>query len=127
MPNNTEPAALRARLEAIVKEAEDAEAQATAARRRVQEAHILLEEEESKATTLDKMTIAARQRVPSLSSSSSSPAAASQLIPTTSSTYEDTIVAGLHLQAATVLNIRQMVNFILDSSTTNYASWRDLM
>jgi hypothetical protein len=106
MPNNTEPAALRARLEAIVKEAEDAEAQ---------------------ATTLDKMTIAARQRVPSLSSSSSSPAAASQLIPTTSSTYEDTIVAGLHLQAATVLNIRQMVNFILDSSTTNYASWRDLM
>jgi hypothetical protein len=127
MPNNTEPAALRARLEAIVKEAEDAEAQATAAHRRVQEAHILLEEEESKATTLDKMTIAARQCVPSLSSSSSSPAAASQLIPTTSSTYEDTIVAGLHLQAVTVLNIRQMVNFILDSSTTNYASWRDLM
>jgi hypothetical protein len=127
MPNNTEPAALRARLEAIVKEAEDTEAQATAARRRVQEAHILLEEEESKATTLDKMTIAARQRVPSLSSSSSSPAVASQLIPTTSSTYEDTIVAGLHLQAVTVLNIRQMVNFILDSSTTNYASWRDLM
>jgi hypothetical protein len=126
MPNNTEPAALRARLEVIVKEAEDVEAQATAARCRVQEVHILLEEE-SKATTLDKMTIAARQRVPSLSSSSSSPAAASQLIPTTSSTYEDTIVAGLHLQAATVLNIRQMVNFILDSSTTNYASWRDLM
>jgi hypothetical protein len=35
MLEDTEAAALRARLEAIVKEAKDAEAQATAARRRV--------------------------------------------------------------------------------------------
>jgi phosphatidylglycerophosphatase A len=63
--------------------------------------------------------------MPSLSSLSSSPAAASQLVPTTSSTYEDTVVAGLYLQAAVVLNVR-LVNIILDSST-NYASWRDLM
>jgi hypothetical protein len=41
-------------------------------------------------------------------------------------TYEDTIVAGLHLQAAAVLNVRQLLNIVLDSST-NYASWRDLM
>jgi hypothetical protein len=26
-----------------------------------------------------------------------------------------------------VLNVRQLVNIILDSSSTNYASWRDLM
>jgi hypothetical protein len=65
--------------------------------------------------------------VPSSSSSSSSPAAASQLVPTASSTYEDTIVTGLHLQAAAVLNVRQLMNIILDSSSTNYASWRDLM
>jgi hypothetical protein len=36
-------------------------------------------------------------------------------------TYEDTVVARLHLQAAAVLNVRQLVNIVLDS-TTNYAS-----
>jgi hypothetical protein len=46
---------------------------------------------------------------------------ASQLVPTASSTYEDTVVARLHLQAAAVLNIRQLLNIVLDSST-NYAS-----
>jgi hypothetical protein len=42
-------------------------------------------------------------------------------------TYEDTVVAGLHLQVATVLNVCQLVNIVLDSSSTNYASWCDLM
>jgi hypothetical protein len=51
---------------------------------------------------------------------------ASPLVPTASSTYEDTVVVGLHLQAATVLNVRQLVNIVLDSSTS-YANWRDLM
>jgi hypothetical protein len=96
MPDDTEAAALRARLEAIVKEVEDAEAQATR----------LLLEEGSKATALEQMATAAHQCVPSSSSSSSSPAAASQLVPTASSTYEDTVVVGLHLQAAAVLNVR---------------------
>ena len=41
-------------------------------------------------------------------------------------TYEDTVVAGLHLQPAAVLNVRQLVNIVLDSST-NYDNWRDLM
>ena len=127
MPDDTEAAALHARLEAIVKEAKDAEAQAAAARRRVQAARLLLEEEESKAAALEQTATAARQRVPSSSSSSSSPAAASQLVPTASSTYEDTVVAGLHLQAAAVLNVRQLVNIVLDSSSTTYANWRDLM
>jgi hypothetical protein len=105
MPDDTEVAALRARLEAIIKEAEDAEAQAAAARRRVQAARLLLEEE-SKATALEQMATAACQHVPSLPSSASSPAAASPLIPTTSSTYEDMVVGRLHLQVATVLNVR---------------------
>jgi hypothetical protein len=126
MPDDIEAAALRARLDAIVKEAEDAEAQAAAARRNVQAARLLLEEE-SKAAALEQTATAARQRVPSSSSSSSSPAAASQLVPIASSTYEDTVVAGLHLQAAAVLNVCQLVNIVLDSSSTNYASWRDLM
>jgi hypothetical protein len=117
MSDDTEAAALRARLEAIVKEAEDAEAQA---------ARFLLEEE-SKATALEQTATAFRQHVLSSSSSSSSPAAASQLVPTASSIYEDTVVARLHLQAAAVLNVHQLVNIILDSSSTNYVSWRDLM
>jgi hypothetical protein len=123
--DNTEAAALRAQLEAIIKEDEDAEAQATATRRHVQATRLLLDED-SKATALEQSAIAARQRVPSLSSLSSSPAAASQLVSTPSLTYEDTVIVGLHLQAAAVLNIHQLVNIVLDSST-NYASWHDLM
>jgi hypothetical protein len=42
------------------------------------------------------------------------------LVPTASSTYEDTVVAGLHLQAVTVLNVRQLLNIVLNSSSTNY-------
>jgi hypothetical protein len=119
MSDDIEAATLRARFEVIVKEAEDAEAQAAAARRRVQAVRLL--EEESKATALEQTATAARQHVPSSSSSSSSSAAASQLVPTASSTYEDTVVARLHLQAAVVLNVRQLVNIVLDSSI-NYAS-----
>jgi hypothetical protein len=124
MPDDTEAAALCAWLEAIIKEAEDVEAQATAARHRVQAARLL---EESKATALEQTATAARQRVQSSFPSSSSPTAASQLVPTASSTYEDTVIVRLHLQAAAVLNVRQLVNIVLDSSSTNYASWRDLM
>jgi hypothetical protein len=75
MPDDIKAAALRARLEAIVKEPEDAEAQAAAARCRVQAVRLL--EEESKAAALEQTATAARQHVPSSSSSSSSPAAAS--------------------------------------------------
>jgi hypothetical protein len=87
---------LRAQLEAIIKKVEDTEAQATASCHRVQAAHILLEEE-SKAAALEQTTTTAHQRVPSSSSLSSSPVVSSQLVPTTSSTYEDTVIAGLPL------------------------------
>jgi hypothetical protein len=62
--------------------------------------------------------------VSSSASSTSSPAAASPLVSTTSSTYEDTVIARLHLQAVVVLNVHQLVNIVLESSST---SWRDLM
>jgi hypothetical protein len=114
-------AALHARLEAIIKEAEDTEAQAAAARRHVQVARLLLGEEESKATALEQAATAAHQRVSSSPSSASSSTMAPPLVPTASSTYEDTIVSRLHLQAAVVLNVRQLVNIVLDSSSTNYA------
>jgi hypothetical protein len=127
MLDDTETVALCARLEAIIKEAEDAEAQAATTRHHVHAARLLLKEEESNATALEQTAIAACQCVPSSSSSSSSPIAASQLIPTASLTYEDTVVTGLHLQAATVLNVHQLVNIVLDSSSTKYANWHDLM
>jgi hypothetical protein len=120
MPDDTEAATLRARLEAIIKEAEDAEAQAAAACRRVQAARLLLVKE-SNATALEQTATAARQHVPSSPSSASSPTAAPPLIPTVSSTYEDMVVVGLHLQAVAVLNVRQLVNIVLISSFTNYA------
>jgi hypothetical protein len=76
---------------------------------------------------LEQTATAAHQQVPSSPSSTSSPAAASSLVPTASSTYEDTVITGLHLQAAAVLNVHQLVNIVLDSSSTSYACWRDLM
>jgi hypothetical protein len=69
---------------------------------------------------LEQTVTAARQRVPSSPSSASSLAVVPPLVPTASSTYEDTVVAGLHLQAAAVLTVRQLVNIILNSSSTNY-------
>jgi hypothetical protein len=97
MPDDTEAAALRARLETNIKKAEGVEAQTVAARRRVQATRLLLKEEESKAAALEQTAITVHQRMPSLSSSSSSSAMATQLIPTASSTYEETVIAGLHL------------------------------
>jgi hypothetical protein len=81
----------------------------------------------SRPPALEQTATTACQRVPSSSSSSSSPATASQLVPTASSTYEDTVIVGLYLPVTAVLNVRQLVNIILDSSYTNYSSWRDLM
>jgi hypothetical protein len=84
MLDDTEATVLCARLEAIVKEVEDVEAQVVAAR--------LFLKEESKATALEQTATVARQ-----------------------------CVTRLHLQAAVVLNVRQVVNIVLDSST-NYTS-----
>jgi hypothetical protein len=76
MPDDTEAAALHARLETIIKEVEDAEAQAVAAHRRVQATRLILVEEEFKTPALEQTANAARQRVPSSPSSASSPTAA---------------------------------------------------
>jgi hypothetical protein len=112
-------AALKAKLNALVKDAEEAEEKAVAARRRARATRTLLEEEQTTAA-LEKAAVAARQLVPASSSGTvhRSPF---------SSSYEETVVAGLHLQAAAVLNVRSLVSIILDSTSTTYASWRDLM
>jgi hypothetical protein len=44
-----------------------------------------------------------------------------------SSSYEETVIAGLHLQAEAVLNVRSLMNIVIDSTSTTYTSWRDLM
>jgi hypothetical protein len=113
-------AALKAKLDALVKDAEEAEEKAVAARRHARAARTLLEEEEHTSVALEKAAVVARQLVPGSSSS------APHTSPATSS-YEETVVVGLHLQAAAVLNVRSIVNIVLDSSSTTYASWRDLM
>jgi hypothetical protein len=98
MTTDIDAAGLRTRLEAIVKEAEE---KLTAARCRVQAARFLLEEEETKAAALEQTATVARQCLPS----SSTVAPALQVVPATSSSYEDTVVADLHLQVAVVLNV----------------------
>jgi hypothetical protein len=113
-------AALKAKLDALVKDAEEAEEKAVAARCRARAARTLLEEEEQAAAALEKAAVAARQLVPGLSTGPNH-------TPPSSSSYEETVIAGLHLQAAAVLNIRSLVNIVLDSTSTTYASWRDLM
>jgi hypothetical protein len=115
----TDAAALKAKLDALVKDVEEAEEKAVAARRRARAARALLEEEQA-ATALEKAVVAARQLVPG---SSSSP----NHTPPSSSSYEETVIAGLHLQAAAVLNVRSLMNIVLDSTSTTYASWCDLM
>jgi hypothetical protein len=112
----TDAAALKAKLDALVKDAEEAEEKAVAARRRARATRTLLEEEEQ----TKKAAVAARQLVPGSSSGTTHASPAS-------SSYEETIVAGLHLQAAAILNVRSLVNIVLDSTSTTYASWRDLM
>jgi hypothetical protein len=112
----TDAAALKAKLDTLVKDAEEAEESAVAARRRARVARTLLEEEQT-AAALEKAAVAARQLVPGSFTglNHTSPS---------SSSYEETVIAGLHLQAAAVLNVRSLVNIVLDST---YASWRDLM
>jgi hypothetical protein len=68
-PGDAAAAALKAKLDALVKDAEEAEEKAVAARRRAQAARTLLEEEEQTAAALEKAAVAARQLVPGSSSS----------------------------------------------------------
>jgi hypothetical protein len=105
--------------DALVKDAEEAKEKAVAARHRARAARTLLEEEPAVAA-LEKAAVAARQLVPGSSSGMN------HMSPSSSS-YKETVVAGLHLQAAAVLNVRSLVNIVLDSTSTTYASWRDLM
>jgi hypothetical protein len=41
--------------------------------------------------------------------------------------YELALVTNLHVQVTAVLNVRQLVNIVLDTTSSNYAIWCDLM
>jgi hypothetical protein len=101
--------ALKQRLDALVTTAEAVEEKATAACRRV-----LVTDLERQASTATKL-------VPGSASYSTIETT------TTSSSYEDTVVANLHIQAAAVPNVHSLVNIILDATSDNYARWRDNM
>src|SRR5438105_11187619 len=107
MSTNTDAHALREWLEALVADAAAAEEKATAARCRVQAARQLLDEEQATAEDLERKAAAATQL---LSSSSSG-------ITTDTLSYEESVVAGLHIQAASVPNVRSLVNIVLEPTS----------
>jgi hypothetical protein len=41
--------------------------------------------------------------------------------------YDSTLVTNLHIKATTIPNVHQLVNIVLDITSSNYAIWRDLM
>jgi hypothetical protein len=77
----------------------------------VQAAHLLLEKEQAVAKGL----------LPSSSSSSTT----SDMVD--GAAYDSTLVTNLHIQATAIPNVHQLVNIVLDITSSNYAIWRDLM
>jgi hypothetical protein len=41
--------------------------------------------------------------------------------------YDSALITNLHVQATTVPNVRQFVNIVLDTTSSNYSIWHDLM
>jgi hypothetical protein len=41
--------------------------------------------------------------------------------------YDSALVTNLHVQATVVSNVHQLVNIMMDTTSSNYAIWRDLM
>jgi hypothetical protein len=121
MPLNPKTEALQQRLDALVKDADATKAKATAARRRVQAANLLLEEEQTTASDLERKADTAKELLLSSSSSSTT----SDMID--GAAYDSALITNIHVQATAVPNIRQLVNIVLDTKSSNYAIWRDLM
>jgi hypothetical protein len=117
MPLDLETEALRQRLNALVKDVDTAEAKAAATHHRVQAAYLLLEEEQATAADLERKAAAAKGLLLSSSSSDMVDGAA----------YDSALVTNHHVQAMTVPNVHQLVNIVLDTTSSNYAIWRDLM
>jgi hypothetical protein len=119
MATSDDEAAFLQQIAAMIKTAQDAEQQAAAARARVQAAAAVLEKERATAAALEEQAVTAAKQMtpPPYTGAFSSPT----LEP--SGSYEATVVANLHLQAAGVQNIRSLVPVTLEPSSTNFATW----
>jgi hypothetical protein len=114
MPSDLKIEALRQRLDALVKDADAAEAKAATACHRVQAACLLLEEERAATADLERKAVTAKGLLPSSSSSSTT----SDMV--NGAAYDSALVTNLHIQAMAVPNVRQLVTIMLDTTSSNY-------
>jgi hypothetical protein len=116
MPLDPETEALWQQLDALAKDFDTAEAKVAAARCRVQAARLLLEEEQvAAADDLERKAAAAKGLLPSSSSSSTT----SNMVD--GAAYDSALGTNLHVQATAIPNVRQLVNIVLDTTSSNYA------
>jgi hypothetical protein len=113
--------ALHQWLDALVKGADIIEAKTTAACCHVQAARLLLEDEHATTINLERKAATAKGLLPSSSSSSTT----SDMF--NGAAYNSTLITNLRVQAMTVQNVLQLVNIVLDTMSSNYAIWHDLM
>jgi hypothetical protein len=111
----TEAKALKQLLNTLVVMAEVVEEKAITTRCCVLATCQLLDEEHATTTDLEWQANAAKKLVPGSASSSTMEPAIISL------SYEDIIVANLHIQAVAVPNICSLVNIVLDVTSDNYA------
>jgi hypothetical protein len=112
---------LKQGLDAMVATAEATEEKAVVVRHLVLAVRQLLDEEQVATADLEWQAVATKKPVLGSMSSSTTETA------TTSSSYEDTVIANLHIQVTTVPNVRSLVNIVLDATSDNYVRWRDNM
>jgi hypothetical protein len=117
MPLDPETEALWQQLDALAKDFDTTEAKVAAARCRVQAARLLLEEEQvaAAAADLERKAAAAKGLLPSSSSSSTT----SNMVD--GAAYDSALGTNLHVQATAIPNVRQLVNIVLDTTSSNYA------
>jgi hypothetical protein len=108
---NLEIEAPRQWLDALVKDVDTAEAKAAA--------RLLLEEEQAATADLERKASAATGCYRLL------PHPRLRLI--WSTVPPTAFVTNLHVQATVVPNVRQLVNIVFGTTSSNYAIWRDLM
>jgi hypothetical protein len=113
--------ALKQWLDALVIATEAAEGKATTTCHHVLTACQLLDEEQAAAADLERQDTVAKNLVPGSVSSLTTETM------TDSSSNEDTVVINLHTQAVTMPNVHSLVNIVLDTTSSNYAWWRDNM
>jgi hypothetical protein len=121
-----EAAEFKRNLKAMVTAVETVNKKANAARAWVLAIAALLEEEQwTEATLRDKAHVATFLIEPPPPTSKTETSCPS-LTPGTAD-YEAAVITNLHVQATDVPNIRLLISVVLDSSSTHYVRWCDIM